>query len=127
MEGSCPHTVLVVEDEEDLREMMEIAVSGQGYAVMTAASGREALQVLERRTPSVVLLDLMLPEVDGWEVRAAMLRQPRWASIPVVVTTAMAHLGPDRRSALQPAAILQKPVRFAELYELLRRSCGGRP
>lgn len=124
MNRSARPTVLVVEDEDDVREMMELAVGGRGYHVVTAASGHEAVEVMETTHPDVVLLDLMLPGMDGWQVRAHMLGRPDLADVPVVVITAMGDLRGERWEALQPAELVTKPIQFRKVYELLERHCG---
>lgn len=61
-------TVLVVDDEAHIVELATLYLQNEGYRVISAATGAEALQQIEREQPSLVVLDLMLPEVDGWDV-----------------------------------------------------------
>ncbi|QDG51013.1 response regulator [Persicimonas caeni] len=87
---SAEGSVLVVEDEADTREMVRRHLDRAGWQVETAENGRVALERLEEGlVPDVVVLDLMMPEVDGFEVAATMRQKPDWADIPIVVLTAM--------------------------------------
>ncbi|QDG50730.1 response regulator [Persicimonas caeni] len=92
--------VLVVEDDESTREMLERTVARQGWQVDTAANGRLAIDHLESApAPNVILLDLMMPEMDGFEVLETMRERPEWKDIPVVVVTA-ADLTVEERTRL---------------------------
>ncbi|RAL20189.1 hybrid sensor histidine kinase/response regulator [Lujinxingia litoralis] len=105
-------SALVVEDEPDIREMISRHLRNAGWSVNTAAHGRQALEILEDERPDVVLLDLMMPEMDGFEVAEIMRSEPRWKDIPIVVVTAMdlddAETARLRRSV---SRILSKNVR----------------
>jgi CheY-like chemotaxis protein len=80
--------VLVVEDDEATRGVLGRALSGEGRVVREAANGRVALTLLEQEMPGLILLDLMMPEMDGFELLAALRERPEWEKIPVVVITA---------------------------------------
>ncbi len=82
----CP--VLIVEDDTALREMLRRMLAGEGWAVTEAANGREALACVAATRPELILLDLMLPEMDGFAFLAALRQDEAWRSIPVVVITA---------------------------------------
>lgn len=88
---------LVVEDEPEIREVIKRQLERSGWTVHTAENGRRALDELERECPDVVLLDLMMPEMDGFEVADIMRLEPRWQNIPIVVVTAMDLDEADRR------------------------------
>jgi two-component system phosphate regulon response regulator PhoB len=81
-------TVLVVEDDEDILELVEYNLGKNGFAVTTVASGEEALQSIRSRLPDLVLLDLMLPGVDGLEICRHLKNDPKTQPIPVVMLTA---------------------------------------
>ncbi|MBW2254947.1 MAG: response regulator [Deltaproteobacteria bacterium] len=83
----CP--VLVVEDEGDIRELMVRMLTKEGWAVSEAANGREALERVEENLPELILLDLLMPDMDGFEFLAELRMRPVWRRIPVVVVTAM--------------------------------------
>jgi len=80
---------LVVEDEREIREVITRQLERTGWTVETAENGRVALDMLDQHCPDVVLLDLMMPEMDGFEVAEIMRMEPRWQTIPIVVVTAM--------------------------------------
>jgi len=80
--------VLVVEDDSATRAVLGRALSGEGRVVREAENGRVALDYLKREIPGLILLDLMMPEMDGFELLAALRERPEWEKIPVVVITA---------------------------------------
>lgn len=81
-------TILVVEDEADILELLRYNLSREGYKVLSAADGQAALEVVRVKRPALILLDLMLPKLDGFEVCRALKQNPDTASIPVVMLTA---------------------------------------
>jgi PAS domain S-box-containing protein len=89
--------VLVVEDDLNSREMLCTLVERRGWPVQAVENGRLALECLHRYTPSLVLLDLMMPEVDGFDVIQAMRSHPEWRNIPVVVVTAKELTAEERQ------------------------------
>jgi CheY-like chemotaxis protein len=104
-----PCTVLVVEDDADTREMLRRMLTKEGWAVTEATNGRVALQRVAECQPELILLDLMMPEMDGFACLEALRQQAAWRSIPVVVVTAK-DLTPDDRQRLNGYVerILQK-------------------
>ena len=81
-------TILVVEDEEDIRELLKYNLEKEGYQVFGAATGEEALQAVRRRRPDLILLDLMLPDIDGLEVCRRIKSEPQARHLPIVMLTA---------------------------------------
>ena len=115
----CP--VLIVEDDADLREMMAQLLTLEGYNAATVSNGREALQYLETgRPPELILLDLMMPVMDGWEFRRHQKADPEMSQVPVIVLSA---LDQGRATGLDPAAFLKKPLDFDRLLQLVRHYC----
>jgi CheY-like chemotaxis protein len=94
--GTGGGSVLVVEDDEDTRELLARVLGEQGYDVVTAENGRVALERLKGMTPGLVLLDLMMPEMDGFEFAEIFRARPEWATIPVIVVTAKTLTAEDR-------------------------------
>ena len=80
--------VLIVEDEQDIRELVSYNMLKEGYQVAAVASGEEALEAVKGRRPDVVLLDLMLPGIDGLTVCATLKEDPETSAIPVIMLTA---------------------------------------
>jgi signal transduction histidine kinase/CheY-like chemotaxis protein len=89
--------VLVVDDDAALRELMRRVLEGAGYTVVEAENGRVALERLRAVSPGVILLDLMMPEMDGFEVVAEVRRHEAWRAIPIVVVTAKELTAADRQ------------------------------
>jgi CheY-like chemotaxis protein len=109
--------VLIVDDEADIREVVSEALSFEGHEVLTAVDGISALRACYAHSPDLVLLDLMMPGMTGWEFRAAQLRDPAIAGIPVVVVSA---LGRDTR--IDATGFLPKPFSLDALVEVVRRA-----
>ncbi|MBF2028803.1 MAG: ammonium transporter [Oscillatoriales cyanobacterium C42_A2020_001] len=99
----CPHPpcpILLVEDDPSARELMRILLEKDGWAVIEAENGRVALNTLEKTLPELILLDLMMPEVDGFSVLAELQQRPEWQSIPVIILTAK-DITSDEHARLQ--------------------------
>jgi CheY-like chemotaxis protein len=111
---------LVVDDNDDVREMMTVALELEGHHVYTAANGQQALTQLENGLrPAVILLDLMMPVMNGWEFRSALKRDKRFSDIPVIVVSA---LGGDLVG--QPGLFLGKPIDVDVLLDVVGDYCG---
>ncbi|MBI2893129.1 MAG: response regulator [Deltaproteobacteria bacterium] len=124
--GSGPGTsrghVLIVEDDLDTREALGAALEAEGYDVALAAHGREGLESLATRPrPCLILLDLMMPVMDGVEFLGALESDPSLASIPVVVVSAYT----TRAASLKVAGFLPKPIKLDRLLEWTERYCGA--
>src|SRR5262249_61079834 len=83
-----PTRILLVDDDKARRERLRGWLEGEQWVVQETANGREALTRLQADKPDVILLDLMMPEMDGFAVVAALQKEPRWRDIPVIVITA---------------------------------------
>jgi len=116
----CP--VLIVEDDADLREMMAQLLSLEGFNTATVANGREALEYLQHNDmkPDVILLDLMMTVMDGWEFRRKQQADPSVAKVPVIVLSA---LDQSRAADVVADAFLKKPLDFDRLLQLVRSYC----
>lgn len=114
--------VLIVDDEDDVRTLLGHVLTGAGYAVVSAASAAAALAFLESGPrPAALLVDLMMPEIDGWALVARLRADPRWASLPVIVCTAV-DPSDARLDDIGPvAAVLHKPFAPDDLVSLVRR------
>jgi PAS domain S-box-containing protein len=91
-----PGRVLIVEDDLDTRDMFRHILQKEGWTVTEAANGRLALEQLTDTVPDLILLDLMMPEMDGFQFVSAMRQQPEWRSVPILVVTAMDLTAGDR-------------------------------
>ncbi len=110
-------TVLVVEDDALIRDAVVELLAFEGVEAVAAGNGAEALAQLRRRevAPALILLDLMMPVMNGWQFRAAQLADPDLAAIPVVVMSAS---DPD---GLQADAVLEKPFEASVLLDAVAR------
>lgn len=81
-------SVLIVDDDDDVRLLCRVNLEFEGYRVREAVDGRAALDAVAAERPDVVLLDVMLPELDGWSVLAELKRDPATTDLPVVMLTA---------------------------------------
>jgi len=117
--------VLIVEDDEDVREFMELLLATSGYETMSAGDGAEALDQMRRRLPCVVLLDLQMPRMDGWQFREQQLLDPRLAPVPVVCITAFFE--PHVVTRKLGLKCLPKPADFPSVLNAVRAACGPSP
>jgi len=116
-------TVLVVDDDESMREIVERTLRGAGYQVVTAANGNEGLRAVETLSPGLIVLDLMMPEMDGFEFLRRLKEDPRHCQLPVVVATAK-QLSESEQKVLQESAtrVIQKVAHSrAELMHIVER------
>jgi CheY-like chemotaxis protein len=119
---SC-HSILVVDDDPDVRDSLTEILGDEGYRVTGVRNGREALEYLhEQRRPSLILLDMMMPEMDGWRFRVEQQKSPELAPIPVVLLSAHGNVR-EAALALGAADYLRKPLRIESLLEIADRYC----
>ncbi len=109
-------TILVVEDERDIREAVAEVLADEGYDVVGACDGEDAIEKLHACHPGVVLLDLMMPRMNGWEFRAAQRRDPEISGIPVIVVSAL-----GQQAELDADGYLQKPFVLDRLLTVVRQ------
>ena len=113
--------LLIIDDDDDLRATVADILGAHGHAVRHFADAREALSALRAGLrPSLILLDLMMPEMNGWEFRAEQRKDPALNAIPVLVVTARTA-GDLRRETLGDVEILKKPFTIAELNDAVER------
>lgn len=122
--------ILVVEDDQDIVEMIRYNLEREGYSVMNAPSGEDALIKVQRATPDLVLLDLLLPEIDGLEVCKRIKGDPDTRNIPIIMVTAKGEES-DIVTGLELGAddYVKKPFKPKELVAriraVFRRSSGA--
>jgi CheY-like chemotaxis protein len=120
-----PSTILIVEDDKEGRELMGELLALYGFQPVLASDGLAALELLKTTRPCVILLDLVMPRMDGWQFRQAQMSNPALKDIPVVVVSADGNVA---RNILEvrASAYLQKPVDPAELVRAIQVHCSGR-
>jgi DNA-binding response OmpR family regulator len=116
-----PARILVVDDDRDNRELLALFLKWEGFLVLTASSGEEALAIVAQRAPDMVLLDVMMPGMDGYEVAARIKRNVATRNVPIVMVTALEDRN-ARALAMTAGAddLLPKPVDRAELLSRVR-------
>src|SRR5689334_15745278 len=127
--GGCwtmptPRRVLVVDDDDGVRCVLALILTSNGYEVRTARDGMDALEKLACWPAQLIILDLMMPVMDGWGFRRGQTANAQLTDIPVVVLSAVRDL---QRGGPHPtvAALLAKPFDLTELLALVRRLIGS--
>jgi CheY-like chemotaxis protein len=115
--------VLIVEDDRGIRNMIAEALDDEGYSVRVATHGRDGLSALEEIRPRLILLDIMMPVMDGTAFYHSLRRDPRHTGIPIVVMSA-AHNLQLFQGAAQVVAMLPKPFVLTRLLEVVERQIG---
>ena len=114
-------TVLIVEDDPDTREMLTSFLQLEGFQTESASNGREALDRLAGGIEAqVIVLDLMMPVMDGWQFRRRQIEDARLAKIPTIVVSAA---GRDRMAQISADAYLAKPIDMDELLTRVSQFC----
>ena len=110
------NTVLVVDDDPEIQTMLSARLTSRGYNVITASDGKEALTEAKRRRPALILLDVMMPGKNGWEVARELRGDPSLADIGIVMLTAIGEKVNEMTSPLYGAdGYVDKPFDFGEL------------
>lgn len=114
--------VLIIEDEPDIREDIADILTEEGFNVATAENGDVGLKLLRNGMFCVVLLDLMMPVLDGWAFRAEQVKDSAIAKVPVVVVSGDGHVE-QKVSSLKASGYLKKPFAVDDLVEIVTRFC----
>jgi CheY-like chemotaxis protein len=115
--------ILVVDDDETMRDLMDRFLSKEGFTVAKASGGREALQLAHELRPDAITLDVMMPDLDGWTVLAAIKGDPELADTPVILMTILDEK--TRGFALGAAEFMVKPVDRERLATTLKKLCSS--
>lgn len=113
--------ILVVDDDPDISVAVRMVLEAAGYQVETAADGEEGLERVRREVPDLVILDMLMPKMDGYGVVRALKEKPRWAAIPIVIFSAVGEEASRRRYELEAGLAMdvedyvEKPVKPVEL------------
>jgi two-component system chemotaxis response regulator CheY len=116
--GQDSNDVLVVDDDRYLCDLVVDVLEASGHAARKAANGVEALKQVRERKPKLILLDLMMPVMNGWEVAAALRANPEWADIPVVIITADYDVERGRQQT-GARAVITKPFDIDHLTQVV--------
>lgn len=112
--------ILVVDDDDQIRSLIVDVLELEGYETRGAADGRAALATAQGWRPDLIVLDLMMPGMDGWAFRAEQRHRADIAAIPVLIVSATRHLE-QRTQSLAPAAVIAKPFDIDRLVEIVQR------
>jgi DNA-binding response OmpR family regulator len=121
-EHTSGKSVLIVEDDDDVRGALAAFLEAEGYRVREASDGAAALRELRAGSVGLVLLDLWMPGMNGWEFRAEQVKDVTLADVPVVVITAD-QAAARRATALGVSGCMTKPIEFPELLAHVARYC----
>ena len=118
--------ILVVDDQASIRGLLHVALTEAGADVQTAASGADAIVMIGVSPPDLILLDLAMPGMTGWQVLEALKASRKTAAIPIVLQTSAEDFASfDKARKLSVAAFVSKPFRLSEVVETCRRILGG--
>ncbi|MCY1014878.1 MULTISPECIES: response regulator [Pyxidicoccus] len=113
--------VLVVDDDPDILEALSEILEAEGFEIRRARNGKEALERLEPEPPHLILLDLMMPVMDGWEFAQRMRQRPAVADVPIIVLSADRNVG-SKAADIGAVGHLAKPFELNDLLDMVRRS-----
>ncbi|MBK7586126.1 MAG: response regulator [Myxococcales bacterium] len=120
--------ILIVDDDENNRQLLQIMLAPEGYLLCTAASGEEALADVAAEPPDLILLDVLMPGMDGYQVATELKANVASQNIPVILLTAMDdHSARTRWQSAQADGFLKKPVARVELCRRVREVLGLQP
>ena len=124
--------ILLVDDEPDILEALRVRILSAGFDCQTARNGREGLELVARWHPDLVIADLLMPEVNGYELVKQLKANPATAAIPIIVVTAVPEYSRQQRAQdLAGARVLSKPfdsrTLLTNIRDLLRSGEGGPP
>jgi CheY-like chemotaxis protein len=116
---------LIVDDDEDVREAVRLALESDGYQTAEAEGGREALAFVQKAEykPALLLLDLMMPSMDGWQLRSRLRSDPELAAIPIVIMTAHAGVLRGVSNTRPETPVLSKPLDVERLLQVVATYC----
>lgn len=119
-------TILIVDDEKDLVDLMAVMLETQGFVVMKAFSGEEAITKLEEQKPDIILLDIMMPQMSGYEFCQKIKGDDRHKSIPVILVTAKVQSEDQKRGKEAGAdGFITKPYEYSQLIQEIQKLIHG--
>jgi two-component system alkaline phosphatase synthesis response regulator PhoP len=117
--------ILVIEDEEHIQELVKVNLTASGYEVLVTGSGEDGLELAKAVYPDLILLDLRLPGMSGWDVLMLLKADDKLQKIPVITMTATVRQSHDSRlSGMKTAGYLTKPFEVDELLQTVKQVLG---
>lgn len=122
MQSPVTATILIVDDEERNRKLLEVFMQAEGYRTISVGDGREAVALASRERPNLILLDMMMPGMDGFDVARALKGEPTLRHIPLIIVSSLDDIA-SRRRVLSAGAdeVLNKPVDRWQLSQHVSR------
>lgn len=117
---SASKSILVVDDLLDNLFLLKTVLEAEGYTVEVATNGKTALAKVEATQPDLVLLDVMMPDMTGYEVAKRLRQSERFSTVPIVLITAGDGVNPEKAKAVGANDFLRKPIDFEQLLTSLR-------
>ena len=115
--------ILIVDDEKDIREIIKISLVQDGYVVVEAHNGRTAVELAKSEKPDLITLDIMLPDIDGFQVAKEIKENPKTAHIPIIILSVLSEDKKEYRQGI--ADYLSKPFRPEDLVETVNKVIEG--
>ncbi len=117
--------ILIVDDEKDITELVKKLLKSEGFDVVTANSGKEALALLESTTPDLIFLDLFMPEMSGWDVLREIRKREELKEVPVIMLTVQPlYESIDREEVEEVVDYITKPFDKEDIVEAIRQIPG---
>jgi len=101
--------ILVADDETDILELLKLLLQKDGHEILTASNGREAVEIAETQSPDLIILDIMMPQMDGYAVWAKLSENPATRTLPIIILTAKAKMRDLFEVATNIVGYLEKP------------------
>jgi CheY-like chemotaxis protein len=118
-----PKKILIIDDEKMIRLTTSILLKKEGIEVAEAVNGNEGLQKIEHEKPNLILLDIMMPIMDGWEVLDNIQKNENYNSIPVIIFTAGDFIEAEKKAKEKKVhGIIRKPFRLEKMLEIISLS-----
>lgn len=112
--------ILIIEDDSDFQDIYSLYMRGENYQVLKAMNGKEGLEILQKETPDLVILDLIMPVMDGEEFYEAFRAEEKWKKIPVIIASVNEKMPPKIAAAGDIAGNLRKPFDVDEMLKMVR-------
>lgn len=119
-------SILIVDDEQDILDSLSVFLRRSGYGVSVANNGKEALRIAKKEIPSLIILDLILPDIDGSDVAAELLQNSLTREIPIIFLTSIVTKSEQEEAGESVAnrCIVAKPCKSAEILSLIKDRIG---
>lgn len=119
-----PKTLLVVEDDEDFQLLYRLYLQGRSYRIQEARNGKEALEAIEKEKPDLIVLDMIMPEMDGEEFLEKLRFEKKMTEIPVIIASVNDKIPPSLLARAKVRNVLKKPFPMENLLEKVKAALG---